>query len=50
MSSATSYSDINLLGKWYPHVKTPFIANGPMYGFTDARMAAAVTSAGGYGM
>lgn len=38
------------LQKWFPHTTTPFIANAPMFGFADYRLAAAVTKAGGLGM
>lgn len=39
-----------LLNQWFPHTTTPFIANAPMLGFTDCRLAGAVTKAGGLGM
>ncbi|KAJ5645470.1 Aldolase-type TIM barrel [Penicillium longicatenatum] len=39
----------HLLQKWFSHTTTPFIANAPMFGFADYKMAAAVTKAGGFG-
>jgi NAD(P)H-dependent flavin oxidoreductase YrpB (nitropropane dioxygenase family) len=39
-----------LLKRWFPHTTTPFIANAPMFGFADCRLAGAVTTAGGLGM
>ncbi|KAJ5443742.1 Aldolase-type TIM barrel [Penicillium daleae] len=38
-----------LLKRWFPHTTTPFIANAPMFGFADCRLAGAVTTAGGLG-
>jgi nitronate monooxygenase len=50
MPPANDSAGPTLLEKWYPHTTTPFIASAPMYTFSDARLAAGVTSAGGYGM
>ncbi|KAF7618658.1 hypothetical protein AFLA_000310 [Aspergillus flavus NRRL3357] len=33
----------------FPNTKSPLIANAPMHGFADSRLASAVSSAGGYG-
>ncbi|CAL5874602.1 uncharacterized protein PFLUO_LOCUS8899 [Penicillium psychrofluorescens] len=38
-----------VLKRWFPHTTTPFIANAPMFGFADSRLAAAVTRSGGLG-
>ncbi|KAJ6128403.1 hypothetical protein N7471_009620 [Penicillium samsonianum] len=35
--------------QWFPHTTAPFIANAPMFGFTDASLATAVAKAGGFG-
>lgn len=40
----------HLLQQWFSHTTTPFIANAPMFGFADYRLATAVTKAGGLGM
>lgn len=45
-----SSSPERLLKQWFPHTTTPFIANAPMLGFTDCRLAGAVTRSGGFGM
>ncbi|KAJ5090351.1 Aldolase-type TIM barrel [Penicillium argentinense] len=45
----TSGTQKNLLQEWFPHTAKPFIANAPMLGFTDVRMANAVTRAGSLG-
>ncbi|KAJ5693260.1 hypothetical protein N7462_002683 [Penicillium macrosclerotiorum] len=42
-------SSPDLLQQWFPHMTTPFIANAPMLGFTDCRLAGAVTRGGGLG-
>ncbi|KAI1833775.1 hypothetical protein DTO006G1_478 [Penicillium roqueforti] len=39
----------NILLQWFPHTAAPFIANAPMFGFTDAGLATAVGKAGGFG-
>ncbi|KAF3393889.1 hypothetical protein F1880_005483 [Penicillium rolfsii] len=46
---ASSSPPERLLKQWFPHTTTPFIANAPMLGFTDCRLAGAVTRAGGLG-
>lgn len=46
---ASSRKDENLLQQWFPGTTTPFIANAPMFGFADSRLATAVTNAGGLG-
>lgn len=33
-----------------PESSTPFIANAPMFGFADVKLATAVSQAGGFGM
>ncbi|KAE8322445.1 hypothetical protein BDV39DRAFT_196761 [Aspergillus sergii] len=33
----------------FPNTKSPLIANAPMHGYADSRLASAVSSAGGYG-
>ena len=38
-----------MLKSWFSHIRTPFIANAPMLGSTDAGLAAAVSKAGGFG-
>lgn len=38
-----------LLQQWFPHTMNPFIANAPMFGSADYRLATAVTKAGGLG-
>lgn len=35
--------------EWATHT-APFIANAPMFGFADVKLATAVTKAGGFGM
>lgn len=40
----------NILLQWFPHTAAPFIANAPMFGFTDAGLATAVGKAGGFGI
>ncbi|KAJ5145578.1 Aldolase-type TIM barrel [Penicillium bovifimosum] len=35
--------------KCFPHTTSPFIASAPMFGFSDAGLATAVTKAGGFG-
>ena len=40
----------NILLQWFPHTTAPFIANAPMFGFTDAGLATAVGKAGGFGI
>lgn len=47
---APTSSPERLLNQWFPHTTTPFIANAPMLGFTDCRLAGAVIRAGGLGM
>ena len=47
---ALDSSPERLLKQWFPHTTTPFIVNAPMLGFTDCRLAGAVTRAGGLGM
>ncbi|KAJ5126155.1 Aldolase-type TIM barrel, partial [Penicillium atrosanguineum] len=47
MPSTESQHD--LLKEWFPHTSKPFIANAPMLGFADYRLATAVTKAGGLG-
>ncbi|KAJ5302721.1 Aldolase-type TIM barrel [Penicillium atrosanguineum] len=42
-------SQQNRLKEWFPHTSKPFIANAPMLGFADYRLATAVTKAGGLG-
>lgn len=34
---------------WFPHTTAPFVANAPMFGFADYRLAVAVTKAKGLG-
>ncbi|CAG7931757.1 unnamed protein product [Penicillium olsonii] len=34
--------------QWYPHI-APFIANAPMFGFADVKLATTVAKAGGFG-
>lgn len=46
---AFAQKDKNLLHQWFPGAMNPFIANAPMLGHTDSRLAAAVTNAGGLG-
>lgn len=47
---ALTSSPERLLKQWFPHTTTPFIANAPMLGFADCRLAGAVTRSGGFGM
>lgn len=41
---------LSLLKSKYPWLKSPYIINGPMAAFATGPLAAAVTSAGGFGM
>lgn len=36
--------------QWFPRTTAPFIANAPMFGFSDASLATTVTKAGGFGI
>ncbi|KAJ5216402.1 uncharacterized protein N7498_002809 [Penicillium cinerascens] len=49
MSSTDQEKDLKILKEWFPYTTRPFIANAPMIGFADFRLATAVTKAGGLG-